>query len=1081
MLRRAGQAAAAAGKHLHRLGHVLLSIAVLLSAAVLGCAWRLSHGPVDLGFLKARVETAINSGGSPMRVTFGDASIAWGGFSHGLDQPLVLRLTNLTVDTTAGADRVQIPLAEATLSARWLLLGRVVPRRITLDGARLWLVRKPGGLLSFDIGESSEGERPSSLVGLLSVLGTPAETDRQAGGGQLSQLSAVSIHDATLRFEDRVLGMSWSADQADFDLTRRRGGGIDGQASLNLVLGQQHALLEGSFGLAREAKSLHVDARLSRVTPKGLAAAAPVLAPLAALDVPLTLDGDADFTADLTPTHFRLTARAGAGTVAFASGSIPIRQAGLTVAGTPEQATIENAAVELRPAQSTSVSTVNANGQLTHQAGQLTATLHLTLDHVGFADLPALWPPGISPPTRDWITENVTAGTASDGKADLVLTSPDTNPHITLVSATVTLEGDNLAVTWLPTVPPVEQAKAHLVMTDPDKVEIDVRSARQKVNGADPLAVQNGQVTITGLAAKDQVATVRLTASGSIPSALALLREPRLHLLERHPTDPRAPSGDVRINLQIVVPVEFKVKGDDIAVHGTGTVSRAHLTGIVFGRDLDDGAFSFDVDNNHLALKGTGRLAGIAANIDGTTDFRPGPPSQVTLRLAANGTVTGQALAAAGLDTGGALTGESGLNVVLNDYRNGGGEVTADADLTQAELTVSPLAWRKPAGAAARASAHLTLANDKLTGIDQVSIDSAGAQARGAVTVLDGKPDTVRLDRLVLGSTDLRGTIRLPRQGPIDAEVLGPVLDLSAKLLEKPAKHDPAVPETTGPAWSVRGRFDRVILAHDQIASQLAVAADNDGQVFRGVSITGRTGSGKPIKLQIAPQSGLAGTGRATRRLVLNMEDAGSVLNGLDVTNSIVGGALTVDGAFNDPTRDHALSGTLTLTDFRVTHAPGLGKLLQAVTLYGLVDALGGPGLAFSSLTAPFQYNDDTLVLSDARAFSPSLGLTAKGTIDWVAGQVDLQGTLVPAYVFNSLLGRIPLIGGLFSAEKGGGLFAVNYSIRGPTDNPAVVANPFSALTPGILRGMFGLFDQAPATAPPALDPAAGGGKVQQP
>ena len=152
---------------------------------------------------------------------------------------------------------------------------------------------------------------------------------------------------------------------------------------------------------------------------------------------------------------------------------------------------------------------------------------------------------------------------------------------------------------------------------------------------------------------------------------------------------------------------------------------------------------------------------------------------------------------------------------------------------------------------------------------------------------------------------------------------------------------------------------------------------------------------------------------------------------------------------------------------------------------------MGGPGLAFSRLTAPFQYNDDTLVLTDARAFSPSLGLTAKGQIDWVGGQIDLQGTVVPAYVFNSLLGRIPLIGGLFSAEKGGGLFAMNYSLRGVADNPSVVVNPLSALTPGILRGMFGLFDQPPATRPPAtqqpgtlqpaLDPAAAGGNVQRP
>ncbi len=83
------------------------------------------------------------------------------------------------------------------------------------------------------------------------------------------------------------------------------------------------------------------------------------------------------------------------------------------------------------------------------------------------------------------------------------------------------------------------------------------------------------------------------------------------------------------------------------------------------------------------------------------------------------------------------------------------------------------------------------------------------------------------------------------------------------------------------------------------------------------------------------------------------------------------------------------------------------------------------------------------------------------------------------------------MIGGLFSAEKGGGVFAMNYSLSGPIDNPTVVANPLSVLTPGILRGMFGLFDrptseslvapdiQTPPIGPTPLDRPAAGGNVQ--
>ena len=107
---------------------------------------------------------------------------------------------------------------------------------------------------------------------------------------------------------------------------------------------------------------------------------------------------------------------------------------------------------------------------------------------------------------------------------------------------------------------------------------------------------------------------------------------------------------------------------------------------------------------------------------------------------------------------------------------------------------------------------------------------------------------------------------------------------------------------------------------------------------------------------------------------------------------------------------------------------------------------------------APFVLTEDTLELGESRAFSPSLGLTAKGRIDLRRNVADLQGTIVPAYFFNSLLGNIPLVGRLFSPEAGGGLFAASYALRGPLGDPRVSVNPLSALTPGFLRGVFGLF-----------------------
>ena len=87
-------------------------------------------------------------------------------------------------------------------------------------------------------------------------------------------------------------------------------------------------------------------------------------------------------------------------------------------------------------------------------------------------------------------------------------------------------------------------------------------------------------------------------------------------------------------------------------------------------------------------------------------------------------------------------------------------------------------------------------------------------------------------------------------------------------------------------------------------------------------------------------------------------------------------------------------------------------------------------------------------------AFGESLGITANGWIDIDRDRLELQGTVAPAYLINSLLGNIPIIGQLLGGGSQG-LIAANYRLSGPTSDPAVAVNPLSALAPGVLRQLF--------------------------
>lgn len=167
---------------------------------------------------------------------------------------------------------------------------------------------------------------------------------------------------------------------------------------------------------------------------------------------------------------------------------------------------------------------------------------------------------------------------------------------------------------------------------------------------------------------------------------------------------------------------------------------------------------------------------------------------------------------------------------------------------------------------------------------------------------------------------------------------------------------------------------------------------------------------------------------------------------------------MSLDAAYADDAPGAVLRGVAELEGFAARDAPALGKLLQAVTLYGLVDAAqGGSGLAFTRAVVPFALAREDLRIEDARAFSPSLGLTARGRVRREPVLLDIEGTIVPAYALNAALGNLPLVGRLFSPERGGGLFAATFRAQGPAEEAQVSVNPLAALTPGFLRGLFQL------------------------
>ena len=1005
------------------------SLAVVVGGTVLlvglagGLAWRLSDRPLDVTGLVRRVAVVVAPGFTAQHVTL---AMQRDGQRH------VLRIEVQDAERVAepGEQVQQVHYALVTLAVAPLMTGTMLPETLVLNGAHLRVVLpKP------------DGRRRAS----------PAPLDKELAR-LLSGLPRITIADAEIDLTGGAAGHGVRLQVVSADLQPGADGELSGRATVTGVAGGASVRLEAQGRYGKVGAQLH--AELSPVSPAALAGALPELAPLSALDAPVALTLDAGLDPALTLRHAAVHADVGAGTAllpADKGGTSPARFASMTLDadGTPDAIRLQALHLVLAPVSGAAVSNLVLSGGAALQGGRFTAQLALDVDHLDFVDLPDLWPQNVGGGARTWLTENMTAGTVHDGHFTVGLQGDQSGGNIALTQAAGSATGEDVTLWWLRPVPPVQHAHAVLAWQSPDALLISATGGRQ---GA--IVAKTATVRITGLTVEHQVALINADLAGPLGDVITLLKQPRLDLLSKRPPGFDSPSGAVTAHLTIQVPLEAKVTMDQVPIHAHGLVADTHLGSVAAGRDLDAGQLTFDVTNDGLSITGPAQIDHLPGSLAVAMDFRDGPKSQVLQHVTATLQADAADAKAAGLSAIGLQSGGITAAVDYAERRDNTATLQVDMDLNDGAF-ITPLGWSKAAGVPGHAAGRALLDHGKLVGLDGLSATAPGLAIEAKSDLVAGRPAVVHLQRGDIGHSSATGTIALPaRDGdPYRVTLSGPQLDLEGRLnsREAPAaSNQDRPPAKPGTPYVVDLRFDHVLLAPKRGLDNVALTATGTGQRLSAARLV--TGGAERVRAALV-------TVGQERRLTATAADLGALLSETDLATEIDGGALNLNGAFVDSVAGSPFRGSVQLLNFKVRGAPITGKLLQAITVYGLTDALNGSGLSFDELNSDFVLQGPVLDVTDARASSSSLGLTAAGRFDFGQQTIDLHGTIVPAYFFNSLPGRIPLLGRMFSPEKGSGVFAANYGLQGPLKDPSVSINPLSALTPGFARHLFDLFD----------------------
>ena len=1010
-------------------GVVVLAVALVAG----GLAWRLHRRPLDV--------TPV----ARLAIAHWAPRLAVEGVFLVLDGP-DLRVTVTGAQADGVVDGPTLSRASVTLEVLPLLRGALRPRAVAADGVHLHATRALDG--SFTV----QGLR--GVFRLPDPDRIPGPPDRAGDSSYpaiLGGLAHVALRDASLSLDDAASRQTGALQDVAVDIRRDPAGALLGFIHASLAVGDVSAPISIDAQRLPGDTPIDVHASVGSVDPATIAHLAPGLAPLAALDAAVTLRADLTLGPALNLRRATLHAESGPGRAflpAKGGGTSPAAFAALSLDanGDAHAVRLDGLRIVLSPSASPAT-TVLFTGAASRSAGQTTAHLHVTLDRAQMADLGAMWPVGVGGGARPWLVENAVAGSVHDGAFDLTLQGGTKPGDLTLTGATGALLADDVTLFWLRPVPPLDFPHVVLTLLDPDTLTIAAPVAHQG-----PLLGQKAFMRIWGLSTKDQFSQIDSDINGAIPDVFALLAIPRLKLLSAHPLPITSESGQSATHLTVKLPLEAKVTMDSIGIHAVSHLTDVRVPHLATGRAMEGGVFDVDVSPQGLSVDGTARVAGIASAVSVGMDFRAGPPDQVVERATVTARADEKMLGAAGLNTAGLLAGPVAMKLDYQEQRDGLAMLKANADLGEAQLS-TPLGWSKLAGSPASLEVQAVLNHGRLAGFDGLRAEGPGLSVRGHGQMVNGAPAILQVERCVIGRTNLTGIVQFPqKQGDaLQVTASGPLLDLSGPLSSK-TTFEPSTPDAVPPGrpYRVELHFDRVIVS-ETAAGIGPVAVSVSGDERRIATGHASSGGAEHVEARIEPQ----GDGR---RLSVSVGDLGALLHHVGAGTDIDQGAAVIEGAFDDRRPGSPLTATATVTRFGVRGASVLGKLLQGMTLYGLVDALRGPGLVFDQLNMPFTLVNAQLQVREARAFSSSLGVTASGLYDLRRNVVDMTGTIVPAYFFNTLPGKVPLIGRLFSPEAGGGVFAATYGVHGPAANPAVSVNPLAALAPGMMRGLFGLF-----------------------
>lgn len=737
---------------------------------------------------------------------------------------------------------------------------------------------------------------------------------------------------------------------------------------------------------------------------------------------------------------------------------------------------------------------IAASGQIEGSGEQPSTRIDGQMGPMPVSTLLGLWPEAFAPAGRHWTAHHIVQARLAGGGFRLVSgrffdTQDSSQASVATAEAPVArtsggapspyrlamnLEATDIGLALNNEMQPLFLPSARIRLEN-DTFEVTAPEGLQPVDGSGryTIKLKDGRFTAVGLLDSTVQAETVFSFATDAAGLMEAIRHPALGTWAIANPLFKSPKGRVTGDVRLAYPL-IETWRDQLRITGRASIEDGSARDVVGKHDVEGAKLLVELDNRSIDAKGDVIIAGVPAKLTWQRIFAAEADRQPPLRLLAELDATDRSQL--GLDTSGAIRGSVPVEVTVRRFDLPKPEVHLRAELTNSELVLQNLLWKKPAGRSAYLDADLVTHDG---GVDIANLTVAGDDiAIEGSARLDAKN---RLDSFSFPSFTLNLITRLVVEGRRREDGVWIVDAHGQRYDGQPffrslfnvgriagAQAPAAEPDQTG--IDLTAKIDTVLGFSEARLRGVTMKMSKRAGRLASFQARGTLDSGAPLAVELRFPT------REDRQLSAESNDAGQAFRLVGFYPNVTGGRVRLQVDL-DGEGAAEQTGTLWVENFEILGDAVVSEVVSAGAQSK--QQVVRQKIPFDIMTAPFSVGHGQFVLRDASLKGPLLGASLRGTVDYERKTIDLGGTYVPLQALNNVFGAIPVLGQILSGPRGEGIFGVTFAVQGPLDRPQALVNPLSLLTPGISREIMGLgpLDPRVQRREPASNKASGGSR----